>query len=461
MIRIIRIFNICAAVLALMTMTTQCTSKKEVIQPVAPEIVRNFRTDLVINYRLDKSGITDTFNNAINDIFKQDFDLPDYDVKMRLSKPKSASVEIEGKNVLVVIPMNIYVEKQTFLSKLTANGSIEMSFISGVDIDSLWNLSTSTKLAHHRWIEKPKISVLGVQLPIETIANTILKKSKSVIEQSIDQSMKENFLLKAKMRENMKIFDQPMKLDNPVNAWLYVQPSEFRINPVSNQKLSALGKIEVRGVTTFSTYKPVIKPPVQSLPKVYWSDQIPDSSVFRVVADVKTMDINDLLKSNLDGKTFTEGSNSITLSNIVTNCDFEYLRVVTDVAGTVNGTLIFKGKPKYDKIMNEFYMTDIDISLKTKNVIHKAAAWIAEGRIRKELEKQLRFSIDATLKDAQMNIDQQLRDIQAKYDIQMRIGIGSVTVENFDLKPGQIEAVIMSKIYLQMSIRDFRSFNKF
>lgn len=440
----------------------QCKSKKEAIPVAAPTtIVKNFETDLVINYRLDKTGITDTFNNAINEVFKQNFDIPDYDIKMKLSKPKSASVEIEGSNVLVVIPVQIYVEKNTFLSRLTANGNLEMTFMSGVDIDSLWNVKTSTKLAFHRWIEKPKLSVLGINLPIETIANTILNKSKSVIETSIDQSIKENFTLKAKMKENMKMFDQPIKLGEPVDAWLYIQPSEFRINKVINQRISALGKIQVKGITTFSTYKPEVKPKSNVLPKVFWSDQIPDSSVFRIVADIKTMDINQILKANLDGKTFTEGGKSITLSNIVTNCDYENLRVVSDVAGTVNGTLIFQGKPKYDTKTNEFHMTDIDISLKTKNIIHKAAAWIAEGKIRKELEKQLRFSVTNTIKDAQTNIDQQLKDFKQKYGIEMKIGIGSAIIDNFELKPGQIEAIIKSKFYLEMRIQDFRSFNKF
>lgn len=439
----------------------QCKSKKDAVRVAIPEaIVKNFETNLVLNYRLDKSGITDTFNNAINEIFKQNFDIPDYDIKMKLSKPQSASVEIEGNNVLVVIPVQIYVEKNTFISKLTARGNLEMTFMANVDIDSLWNVKTSTKLAFHRWIEKPKLSVLGVHLPIETIANTILNKSKTVIETSIDQSIKDNFTIKAKMRENMKMFEQPLKLDDPVDAWLYIQPSEFRINKVINQRISALGKIQVKGTTTFSTYKPEVNAANGTLPKVFWSDQIPDSSVFRVVADIKTMDINQILKNNLEGKTFTEGGKSITLSNIVTNCDYENLRVVTDAAGTVNGTLIFQGKPKYDAKTNEFYMTNIDISLKTKNIIHKAAAWIGEGKIRKELEKQLRFSVNNTLAEAQANIDQKLKDFNEKYDIDMKIGIGSAIVENFELKPGQIEAIINTKFYLEMRIKDFRSFNK-
>lgn len=439
-----------------------CGSKTVVPAPTkAPDIAKNFYTDFVINYRLDKTGLKDTFNNAISEAFKGNFDIPEYDLKVTLSKPKPASVEMEGKSVLVVVPVAVNVTKSTFLANLNAKGIIEMSFITDLDIDSIWNMKTKTNLTFHRWVEKPKLSIAGVNIPIETISDAVIKRSKTMIEQTIDDSVKESFTLKAKMQETLAMFDQPFKMSPDVNGWLSIKPELFQINKVVNNKFSALGKINIKGLTTFTTYLPATKPKNQKLPAVYWNENIPDSTVFRVLADIKTADINPMIKSNLDGKTFTEGNKSITLSNIVTNCDFEYMRVVADVAGTVNGMLIIKGKPKYDAIQNEFKVENIDIQLKTKNVIHKAAAWIGEGKIRSELEKQLKFSINAIISDAQKNIDNQLKAFNAKYNLEMRIGIGSADVESFELKPGQIEAILKTKFFLEMRIKDFRSFNKF
>jgi hypothetical protein len=450
------------AIISIVFLAISCGSKKSVPADVkTPEVVKNFYTDLVINYRLDKSGIRDTFNNAINEIFKGTFDIPEYDIKMSLSKPKPASVEIEGKSVLVVVPIGVNVNKNTFLANLSAKGVIEMSFITDLEIDSLWNLKTKTNLSFHRWVEKPKLSVGGISLPIETISDAVIKKSKLMIEQTIDESVKESFTLKAKMQETMSMFDQAFRVSPDVNGWINIKPEKFQINKVINNKFSAIGKINIKGLTQFTTYKPEPKSKTQKLPPVFWNENIPDSSVFRVVADIKTSDINPMIKANLDGKTFTEGGKSITLSNIVTNCDYEFMRVVTDVTGSVNGMLIIKGKPKYNAAKNEFAIENIDIQLKTKNVIHKAAAWIAEGKIRSEMEKQLKFSINDFLIQAQNNIDDQLKAFNTKYDLEMRIGIGSGDVESFELKPGQIEAILKTKFFLEMRIKDFRSFNKF
>jgi len=438
-----------------------CGSKKEVAYTPAPEVKRNLYSDIVINYKLDKSGIRDTFNHAIDEALKVNFDIPEYDIKLALSKQKDASVEIEGKNILVVLPITIQVEKNTFLANLKAKGVLEMTFVTNVDVDTIWNLATKTNLSTHKWLEKPKLSIAGLNLPIETISNIVINKTKKQIEQSIDDSVKESFTLKQKMKETMAFFDQPMQMEANSSGWLDVKPEQMQLNRVQNSRFSADGKIAMKMLNTFSTYKPQPKTGSRPLPKVYWNESIPDSSTFRLITDIKMMDINGLIKSNLDGRTFTAGDKSITLSNIVANCDYEFFRVVTDVAGSVNGTLIIKGKPKYDAIANGFYMDNLDIQLKTKNVLHKAAAWIGEGKIRNELESMLKFSIKDNLAGIQDNINTQMAEFNKAHDLEMKVKIGSIDVESFELKPGQIQALMRSKVYLEVNIKDFRSFSKF
>lgn len=440
-----------------------CGTKKEIVSPPPPpkDIKRNLYSDIVINYKLDKSGIRDTFNRAIDDALKANFDIPDYDIKLALSKQKDAAVEIEGKNILVVLPLTIQVEKNTFLANLKAKGVLELTFITNVDVDTIWNLSTKTNLSTHKWLEKPKLTIAGLNLPIETISNFVISKTKKQIELAIDDSVKESFTLKQKMKETMAIFDQPMQMDVNNGGWIDAKPEQMQLNKVQNSRFSADGKIAMKMLNTFSTYKPLPKSAYRPLPKVYWSEAIPDSSTFRLMADIKMMDINGLIKTNLDGQTFTAGDKSITLSNIVANCDYEFFRVVTDVAGSVNGTLIIKGTPRYDAVANGFYMDNLDIQLKTKNVLHKAAAWIGEGKIRRELESMLKFSIKDNITVIQENINKQMADFNKLHDLEMKVKIGSIDVESFELKPGQIEALMKSKIYLEINIKDFRSFSKF
>src|SRR5690606_34183490 len=161
-----------------------------------------------------------------------------------------------------------------------------------------------------------------------------------------------------------------------------------------NSKSFASGKIAFQLLSSYSTSMPKSDHlETKKLPKVNWSENIPDSSIFRLVTEIKTMDINQIVKSQFDGQTFSAEGKSITLSNIVVNCDFTHVSVVTDVNGSINGTLIITGKPFYDPIKNAFSTEDIDIKFKTKNKVHKAASWIAEGYIKRELKKMLQYSL--------------------------------------------------------------------
>ena len=99
--------------------------------------------------------------------------------------------------------------------------------------------------------------------------------------------------------------------------------------------------------------------------------------------------------------------------------------------------------------------------MKTKNVLHKAAAWLGEGKIRSELESRMKFSINQTIVEVQKNIDAQLEKVNKAYNLDLKVGIGSADVENFEMRPGQILTTLKTKFYLEMLIRDFRSFNKF
>jgi len=454
-----KVFNFVVCIFIL----SSCASKKEVVYiPIpAPVGARSFYTDFILNYKLEKSGITDTFNNAIVEAFKANYDIPEYDVKMVLTKSKNATVEIEGRSVLVVVPVTVNVEKQTFLTNLKAQGTLEMSFISDIDIDSVWNMSTKTILSYHRWIEKPKLSIAGLQLPIETISDLVIRKSKTLIEQGIDDSIKESFTIKQKMKENMVLFDNPIQMDTYGSAWLNIKPELITLNNIRNGKSIATGKIGIRGNTSFTSYKPAPNMVSDKIPNLLWTEDMPDSSIFRLVMDIKMADLNPSIKASLDGKTFTADNKSITLKNIIVNCDYEYFRVVTDVSGSVNGTLIISGKPYYDASNNAFSMQNTDIQFKTKNIIHKAAAWIAEGKIRNELESKMKFDIKDMVKDAQNNLDTQLKDFNAKYNMEMKIGIGAAEIESFQLRPGQIEALMKSNFYLEVRIKDFRSFNNF
>ncbi|MBK6364157.1 MAG: DUF4403 family protein [Saprospiraceae bacterium] len=94
--------------------------------------------------------------------------------------------------------------------------------------------------------------------------------------------------------------------------------------------------------------------------------------------------------------------------------------------------------------------------LKQKNKIHKAAAWIAEGFIRKELTKMMTFPLEEKLDEIQNDINTQLKDINQEYNMDLKADLYSITSEHFEMKPGAIETTIKASLKIEAYIKDLR-----
>lgn len=436
-----------------------CSSSKKVVEAPRITLIDNnaHQSDLTVHYKIMKKGLRDTFNNAVSGMLNTTFKIPDYDVNVKLSKPKEAQIEIEEKSIVIVLPLQIFVEKKTFLVDLKAQGVIELTFTSDLNISPEWIMTTKTKLSFHRWIEKPKLSVGAISIPIEAISDEIIARTKNDLVREIDNSIRENINMQQKMKETVAVFRKPMQMDTSVGGYLWLDPVKVELSPLKNNRQHASGKAYFRFLSRYSTEKNAFTGTQKNLPPLSWTNTMPDTSKLKLITDFRMSDITSVVSKNFSGKKLETGNYSITLSNISITSDYENITVTTDVSGSANGTIIIKGKPTYDKASNTFYTQQVDIKFKTKNVVKKAASWIAEGYIRKELEKMLRISMDEQLSSVQQTLDQSLKDINTVNGYNLKIKLTAFTADAFQLKPGAIEAVISAKFLMDLAIQDFRS----
>jgi len=442
-----------------------CGTPKQAVAPTASmgtiPLTGTYPTDLVLHYKLYKSGLTDTVNNAVAAALKGPFGFSSYSIEVVLSKAGSANVELQGKSVLVIVPVQVQVTKKTFLTDFKAKGIMEMSFVSDIEIDSVWNLKTKTRLSDHRWKEKPVLTMAGFSIPIETVSDAIVTRSKLAIEQSIDESVRESFQLRTKMRETMALFAAPFTIDTPMQAWIHIKPERFQLNKITNGRQFATGKIGMTATSSFSTTKLAVPPAKSGLPKVTWTDKMADTSVFRLLADIRSDHVTKSLQTALIGQTFASEGKSITIQQVEVGFLPGSVTISVQTTGSFKGTIVISGTPQTGKNSGEITFPVRDIQVKTKNLLHKAAAWLGEGKIRSELEKKMRFSLRDMLAGAQQEVNAQLLEMKKKYDLDISVGLGSAQVESLELREGRLLALLQCRFYLGIGIRDFRSFGKF
>jgi len=368
------------------------------------------RSVVNINYQLDKAGIQDTFNTIIDEQLAGDMEFTGYDLDISVKKYGDAKFEFDGKRILVNLPLEIFLEKETFISNLKAKGILNMTFVSDLEVDSTWNLVTETGLEDYTWIKEPQLSLGVMSLPIERIANGIIEKSKDEVAKNIDITIRDHFELRNKMLDMMKIIEEPYQLDSAFNMFVTLQPDTVFMTPTWNTKDWTEGQIGVFVKTNMSSTKPEVIPGIQ-LPDFQWSEKLDSSSVFRVQLELDHKHIQSILDDNLVGRTFANDGQEITIHDIELNGFKEKIELTADVSGSFNGTLVLRGKPVFNNDTNIIEVKDLDIKVKTKNILHKAASWLFKGKIKNSIEENMIFSVDEYIELAQESVDHFLTDI--------------------------------------------------
>ncbi|MBK8699938.1 MAG: DUF4403 family protein [Saprospiraceae bacterium] len=407
---------------------------------------------LNINYRIEKKSLTDTFNFVMDNLMADDLVFPDYDVSMKLKRNGNVLIEFQGKSVLVTLPMDVEVIKKTFIKDLKATGTLEMSFITTMDISKDWSLTTKTMLTDHKWTKRPSIGLGVINLPIETIANLVIRKTRVDLENNIDSSIHEQYNMREIIGEVAKYTLLPYQLDSVFGGWMQMTADSAYLSPAVNTKYYVEGKISMKTKMNITSMKPKEEAFKPSLPYFSWNDNIRDSSTVRLLMELEYDHLTSVARKNFKGKTFSEGDKKIEIIDVVVHKHDGKLQITTNVKGSFNGTLSIMGIPSFDKYRSQLFARDINVSVKSGNVLHSAAGWLLRGKIKSELDKMLQFSLNDNMANLQSQIDEQVMNMNKKYKMKLRVNVGSINIDNFALRPDRANAYLSMKLYFDTTL---------
>ena len=414
-------------------------------------------SDIVFNYKLDRKAIRDTFNRSIDEALVEASGYLEYGIKIDIKKLDEADVIFDQKLVMVTVPIYVNLIRRTFFHDFRAAGTLEMVFISHLNVDTLWNLKTSTAIAHYRWLTRPRLDA-GFMIPIERISNWILDKYKSEIEENIDMTVRESISLRNRMINNMKIFGKPIPIPESVGGWLQITPEIAYISGSKRTYDWTIGKVYFRARNSYFSYKPITSH-TKYLPPVFIKDNLSDTSVIRLSTELTMGDLSKQVNRNFAGRSFYVGDKYISVQDVVISNYQNKLSATIKVSGSFNGTILVSGTPVYDTLNNKVYAKNIDISIKTRNVLHKAASWIGKGKMKTSLETTLVFSLEDSITYLQQAINNHVNSIQDEYGLKVVANIESVQIEEMKLATENISVLFNFKTYFEITVHDFRSFN--
>lgn len=445
---------------------TFISCKTKAVMPVVSPVVNtdydynrviSEKSLITLNYSLYNKGIQDTLQVIIDTIFATAWEFPDYDMVAKLKRSDKMKVELSNKQILVELPAEITLTKESFLGQIKANGVAKMQFVSSIHIDSIWRMSTVTKLVGYEWLKKPKLSIGIANLPIETIANAAIDRTKNLMVEGIDQAITDNFNLRTTMTDVTKMMNTPIKLHELYGGWVYMVPDTAFMTGFKNKQGVSSGQVAIQAKTVVSTSKPdVTKFP--KLPYLIWKSTMADTSRLSLQMDFDYSFLDSLAKEQVVGQSFADAGKSITVTNVKFGPLGQDLAITVTAKGSYNGDIVISGRPKYDKYLQILSVPNANVSVRTGNVLHQAAAWLLQGKIKTELQKALEIPLHDKIDAAQASIDEYIDNYYKAYHMTVTAKMNNVDLRDLSPRAEKVTTTISSGMYIHVLFKDLSYF---
>ena len=341
------------------------------------------------------------------------------------------------QNLLIEVPLKIWAEKGIgtlgIYSYQNTTFETVMYFNTHLTFNNNWTVTTKTSPMGFKWVVKPVLDYGKIKVPITSLVETSLKQQQADFSKTIDEMMRSqlNFQKYAVMAWNQ--FAEPFNISEEFSIWLKITPLSINISPLvfyGNQIEANIG-IDTFS-ETFTGNKPLSAPLIKTIANFNSVQALPQKFLLQTTANIPFTEATKIAETTFLGKEFDvrEGKSKINITSINVYGENGRVMIEAKTEGMVNGISYISGIPVYDEQKRKIVLTDTKFKLKTKNVLHKTATLLFQGKIVKMIEEEYGIPT-ADLEDASR------KSIEETFNKEYFKGL-KMQGKVFDLKPSQI-----------------------
>ena len=243
MTRLIRFFKL----LIVWFLFLGCSRQNPLVIPIAQynaELKPLPVSILNIPVNLKLSVLESIINSQLNGLLYEDKDFNDGD-RMKVKVYKRNPIKLSGKDneLKYRIPLSIQVVYDAMVTNVLASGEIELEAKTSFKISKDWTLKTQTDVTNYVWIKKPVAQVVGVNIPLGSLADVILNNSKSYLGKQMDETTSSYFDLKSIVSSAWNTISRILSVSEEYKTWLSVNPSKVTMAPLIIQGDSILSNL--------------------------------------------------------------------------------------------------------------------------------------------------------------------------------------------------------------------------
>lgn len=427
--------------------------QKEALEKIPDTLINEIPlSDIILSFEISKYSIVDSFETILDSILKDDLVFHEQGIVIDMERLDGGAIEMQGKEILIKFPLFIRAIKNSFLGVMQAYGRANLTFISHIDIDHQWKLSTKTTLEYYEWTERPKFNIGFITVPVKWMIDEIVKRIKSQVEVGIDESIAANFDMPAQIRDITEILYTPYELDSTAGGFIYMVADSAFLAPVFNDEYYSISRLHIPMRMIMQSKKPSFNPDSLVLPQFAWQENMIDSSVFRLWVDVQYDYLNRIARQNFIGQTFSSGSKSVTIEDLKIYGNNNRLFVNCRTTGSFKGELTIAGEPYYhDGILKA---ENIEWQIRTGNVLHQAASWLGKGYIAEQLNQMLTFDINDYAERAKKEISLKLQELKENRRVSVDIDWGQIKIDQIKTRMDGLQGLMEVQMKVHMVIDD-------
>ncbi len=328
----------------------------------------------------------DSFENNNND-----------NIKYVIRRNGEVVMTAKGNQITYSVPLHVDLEAQVapkILGRKRKLLSQKLDFAltahlkSEVGLDEEWKLATKTDYQGVKWVKKPVVTALKIDLSNKV--EEILSQKAGELLAKLDRLAHDKVNLRKPIEKVWGDLQKPILVNRQKRlVWLVAEPFGVVAGPIhaANGYLNVEVGIRAYAYSHIGDTAGLVKP--NPLPPLTLISGRTGGYELNVLAKIPFKEANALLAEELAGMEFDIQGRKIKIkeARIMGSGQDILLKVV--VRGRVKGDVYFRGRPRYDEETHTLSVTDFDFDVYTEETLLHAANWLLHDDFRDKIAEKL------------------------------------------------------------------------
>jgi hypothetical protein len=414
---------------------------------------------------LDLGRLETLINQNTDSLLYEDNSLTDNDndnLMLKAWKNGRIKIAMQGDVLLWEIPLRVAIKKSYFLlafnrpmgDLIEADGEIKLRFRTSLSVSRDWSIKTTTTPDGYDWMQKPKVKIAGITIPITSVADILLKVNLNNYSQNIDKTLAGSINFREIAEKGWQMMFEPFKIPGDYNAWLMMTPYSISLMPIKGAGRNIrLGLMVTTDIECLVDKQPQVAkksalPVIQSL-------EIPgDTFHINLLTDIPYATIERLTLEEVRDSVYTFGNKQLSFESLHIYGSNGKMAIQTNVNGSLRGTIYLTGTPYFNPADTTLRIKDLKIDLKTRNLWMKSAKWLFNGKVERSITAAFAIPFNTNMRELESNLTDFMNHRKLGYGFELNGKLTRTTVTDLMLTPESVKANLVISGKLAIGIQE-------